>query len=340
MKTVLGRIIGFKAAKLTASGTRLRQSRFPRRLQTFPRSDTASLTKTSMIPIVATQKAPTVESLNGDAWQLYLREIGQVKLLTAQEEIALARQIKQGDQKAREQMINANLRLVVKIASDYGGMGLPLLDLVNEGNIGLMKGVDRFDPSKGKFSVYASWWIRQAMMRALFYKSKTIRLPVHVVERLTHIRNVEARLHQALDREPTDEEIADDVKLDVRRLRQYREASRAPVSLDLPNRDGDLSSALESVADPNAVTPFEHLASNSDMGFLRAALVSLNSRENKILVLRFGLDGSDPKTLEESAKFFGITKERIRQIQEEALQKLRRAMRRRDQYLHEECKQQ
>jgi RNA polymerase primary sigma factor len=338
MKTARYQIVRFKTVKLTTSGTGLRQSGFPRQHRNLSRPDPAGVTKTPTRPAAVTNGASSAVPLNGDAWQMYLREISQVTLLTKQEEKALARQIKRGDQHAREQMIKANLRLVVKIASDYGGMGLPLLDLVNEGNIGLMKGVDRFDPKKGKLSVYAAWWIRQAMKRALFYKSKTIRLPVHVVERLADIRSADAKLHKALDREPTDEEIADDIKIDERRVRHYREVSRTLVSLDLPSRDGDLTPVLDSVADPNAATPFEYLASDSDIGFLRAALPSLNARENKIIALRFGLDGGEPKTLKESSKLFGLTKERVRQIQEEALEKLRRVMRKRDQLVCEGCR--
>src|SRR5262249_16750868 len=175
------------------------------------------------------------EHAQAPALQLYLREIGQVKLLTPKEERALARRIKRGDAQAREHMIKANLRLVVKIARDYDGLGLPLLDLINEGNIGLMKGVERFDPTKGaKLSTYASWWIKQAIKRALANQSKTIRLPVHVVEKVAEIRRAEVRLREALDREPTDEEIAAEVDIDSRRLQQYREAAKAPVSLETP----------------------------------------------------------------------------------------------------------
>src|SRR3954466_15407331 len=177
---------------------------------------------------------------NGDSLQLYLREIGQVKLLTPEEEITLAKRIKRGDKKAREHMIKANLRLVVKIARDYENLGLPLLDLINEGNIGLMKGVERFDPRKGaKLSTYAAWWIKQAIKRALANQSKTIRLPVHVVDKLAHIRRAEMKLREVLDRDPTDEEVAAELGLDAKRVRRYRQASRAPVSLDAPIGDDD-----------------------------------------------------------------------------------------------------
>src|SRR5437870_7298250 len=185
------------------------------------------------VPMPTEAEGNFTGSSHPDALQLYMREIGQVKLLTPKEEIALARRIKRGDEQAREQMIKANLRLVVKIARDYSGLGLPLLDLINEGNIGLMKGVERFNPAKGaKLSTYASWWIKQAIKRALANQSKTIRLPVHVVDTVAHIRRAEMRLHETLDREPTDDEIAAELGIDARRVREYREASRAPVSLE------------------------------------------------------------------------------------------------------------
>jgi len=192
----------------------------------------------------------------GDALHLYLREIGQVKLLTPAEEIALAKRIKRGDQSARELMIKANLRLVVKIARDYEGLGLPLLDLINEGNIGLMKGVERFDPKKGaKLSTYASWWIKQAIKRALANQSKTIRLPVHVVDKVAHIRRAELKLQEELKRDPTDGELAKELNLNSRSVREYREASRAPVSLDAPLGTDESDSVSELVADPNAAAP-------------------------------------------------------------------------------------
>jgi RNA polymerase primary sigma factor len=270
--------------------------------------------------------------LHGDAFQLYLREIGQVKLLTPDEEIALAKRIRRGDKKAREHMIKANLRLVVKIAREYEGLGLPLLDLINEGNIGLMKGVDRFDTRKGaKLSTYASWWIKQAIRRALANQSKTIRLPVYVLDNLAHMRRAEVKLRETLDREPTDEEIADDLGLDARRVRRYREASRAPVSLDAPIGDEDSAPVSEVVADTNAAAPFDHIVSNTDNEMVREVLANLDEREGKILAMRFGLDNGQPRTLEELGKKFHLTRERIRQIQEIALRKLRGLMEKRDQ---------
>jgi RNA polymerase primary sigma factor len=219
----------------------------------------------------------------------------------------------------------------VKIARDYEGMGVPLLDLISEGNIGLMKGVERFDPKKGaKLSTYAAWWIKQAIKRALANQSKTIRLPVHVVDRLAHMRRAEMKLREALDREPTDEELAEEVRMPARRVRQYRDASRAPVSLDAPIGDDDSNRVSEIVADPNAGSPLDNLAQNVDTELLREVLASLNERESAILTLRFGLKDGQERTLEEIGAQFGVTRERIRQIQELALKKLRRKMEQRD----------
>jgi RNA polymerase primary sigma factor len=263
---------------------------------------------------------------------LYLREIGQVKLLTPQEEVTLAKRIRRGDDQAREQMIKANLRLVVKIARDYDGLGLPLLDLINEGNIGLIKGVERFDPRKGaKLSTYAAWWIKQSIKRALANQSKTIRLPIHVVDKVAHIRRAEMRLHDALDREPTDEEVAAEVGLKPHRVRQYREAARAPVSLEAPlGSEDDSDRVSEVVADANAAAPFDQLVRNSDSELLREVFVTLTPRERAVLSLRFGLEDDSPKTLEEIGEQYGVTRERIRQIQNEALKKLRIKVEKRD----------
>jgi RNA polymerase primary sigma factor len=281
----------------------------------------------------AVEKAEPVrfESTQGNMLQLYLREIGQVKLLTPAEEIVLAKRIKKGDEAAREHMIKANLRLVVKIARDYEGQGLPLLDLINEGNIGLMKGVERFDPTKGaKLSTYASWWIKQAIKRALSNQSKTIRLPDHVVDKLANIRRAEVKLHEILDRDPNDEELADFLGLDVRRVKIYRQASKAPVSLDAPLSEDDSDQVSEIVADPNAAAPFEHLVKETDTALLKEVLAGLTDREKAILAMRFGLNDGVEKTLEEIGKVFGVTRERIRQIESEALKKLRVKMEQRD----------
>ncbi|MDR3457108.1 MAG: sigma-70 family RNA polymerase sigma factor [Verrucomicrobiae bacterium] len=286
----------------------------------------------AIVPDESEPEAALIESSQGNMLQLYLREIGQVKLLTPAEELALAKRVKRGDKKAREQMITANLRLVVKIARGYEAFGVPLLDLINEGNIGLIKGVQRFDPSKGaKLSTYASWWIKQAIRRALSNQSKTIRLPVHVVEKLTHIRRAEVRLRETLDREPTDEEVADDLGYKLHRIRQYRDASRAPVSLDSPIDDDNATSVAEHVADTNAAAPFDELLSRNDTDLVQEVLATLDARESRILAMRFGLDNGKPKTLEEVGARLGVTRERIRQIQEQALEKMRVKIEKREQ---------
>jgi len=269
----------------------------------------------------------------GDTLQLYLREIGQVKLLTPEEEITLARKIKRGDEKAREQMIKANLRLVVKIARDYENQGLPLLDLINEGNIGLMKGVERLNPAKcAKLSTYASLWIKQSIRRALSNQSKTIRLPDHVVDKVAHIRKAEIKLRELLGHDPSDEEIADQLGLPVKRVKMYRDASRAPVSLDAPlGHDADDSDRVsEVVADPNAAAPFERLVKETDAELVREMFGVLTERERVILAMRFGLNDDAAKTLEEIGKHFGVTRERIRQIEAEALLKLRARIKKRE----------
>jgi RNA polymerase primary sigma factor len=283
-------------------------------------------------PAQAFEAPVPAESWRGDTLQLYLREIGQVKLLTPEEELALARRIQRGDKKARELMITANLRLVVKIARDYEGLGLPLLDLINEGNIGLMKGVQRFKIGKGaKLSSYASWWIKQSIRRALSNQSKTIRLPVHVVDRLTHIRRAEVKLRETLDREPTEEEVADALGIDARRVRRYREASRAPVSLDSPVSFDDATSISDHVADANAAAPFDDIVKHNDSELVKEVLATLDARESRILAMRFGLDNGRPKTLEAVGARLGVTRERIRQIQEQALLKMRVKFEDRDQ---------
>jgi RNA polymerase primary sigma factor len=262
---------------------------------------------------------------------LYLHEIGQVKLLTPPEELALARRVRRGDAAAREQMIKANLRLVVKIARDYEGLGLPLLDLINEGNMGLMTGVERFDPKRGaKLSTYAAWWIKQNIKRALANQSRTIRLPVHVVDRLAHLRRAEVKLREVLDREPSDEELAHELNLDARRVRRYRDASRPPVALDAPLDDEGSQRVSDLVADPNAAAPFDRLLLETDTELAREALATLNERERTILSLRFGLQDGRARTLEEIGYELELTRERIRQIQEEALQKLRTRMKSKD----------
>jgi len=265
-------------------------------------------------------------SYDGDtAIKLYLREIGKVPLLTVQEEIDLAAKIKKGDKKAREHMIKANLRLVVKIARDYEGIGLPLLDLISEGNIGLMKAVERFDPAKGgKLSTYGSWWIKQSIKRALANQSKTIRLPVHLVDKISKMRRVALRLQEELGREPSDEELGGELGITAARVSQMRLAAIRPASLDAPIGDDDSNNFSEIVQDENATSPYENLEEKTVTKMLREMVHTLDPREETILRFRFGLDGGSEKTLEEVGQKFGVTRERVRQIQNIALKKLRR----------------
>jgi len=265
-------------------------------------------------------------SYDGDtAIKLYLREIGQVKLLTPQEEIDLAARIKKGDKKAREQMIKANLRLVVKIARDYEGIGLPLLDLISEGNIGLMKAVERFDPAKGgKLSTYGSWWIKQSIKRALANQSKTIRLPVHLVDKISKMRRTAMRLQEELGREPTDDELGEELGITASRVAQMRMAAIRPASLDAPIGDEDSNNFPEVVQEESADTPYEQLEEKTVTRMLQEMVKTLDPREATILRARFGLDGGQQKTLEEVGQKFGVTRERVRQIQNIALKKLRK----------------
>jgi RNA polymerase primary sigma factor len=274
--------------------------------------------------------APLMErersAYDGDsAIKLYLREIGQVRLLTPQEEVQLAARIKKGDKKAREQMIKANLRLVVKIARDYEGIGLPLLDLISEGNIGLMKAVERFDPAKGgKLSTYGSWWIKQSIKRALANQSKTIRLPVHLVDKISRMRRTAMKLQEILGREPTDEELAEELGISALRVSQMRTAAIRPASLDAPIGDDESNNFAEVVQDENAYTPYEQLEDKTVTSMLRDLVKKLDPREATILGARFGLDGGSEKTLEDVGAKFGVTRERVRQIQNIALRKLRK----------------
>jgi RNA polymerase primary sigma factor len=266
------------------------------------------------------------ERMDGDSSiRLYLREIGLVKLLTPQEEIELAARIKKGDKKAREHMIKANLRLVVKIARDYEGIGLPLLDLISEGNIGLMKAVERFDPAKGgKLSTYGSWWIKQSIKRALANQSKTIRLPVHLVDKISKMRRTAMKLQEEFGREPTDEELAAELSTTAARVSQMRTASIRPASLDAPVGDDNSNSYSEMVEDERAVNPYDELEDKTVTGMLQDMVKHLDAREATILRYRFGLDGGNEKTLEEVGEKFGVTRERVRQIQNLALRKLRK----------------
>ena len=255
---------------------------------------------------------------------LYLRDISRVQLLTRQQENELAARIHKGDRNARDEMIKANLRLVVRIARDFAGIGVPMQDLISEGNIGLMKAVERFDPSKGaKMSVYGACWIKQAITRALASQSKAMRLPMHVVETLGKIRRAAFRFEEELGREPTDEELAAEVGTTPWRVAQMRMAGTSPVSLDAPVGGGVTASYADTVADPANESPCEKLQSETRTALLRDAMETLDSREQAVLRARFGLDGEAPKTLEETGQAMGISGERVRQMQVAALQKLR-----------------
>jgi RNA polymerase primary sigma factor len=263
--------------------------------------------------------------------RIYLREIGQIPLLTPKEEVALAARIKKGDREARSLMIKANLRLVVKIAHDYVNLGLPLLDLVSEGNIGLMKAVERFDPAKGaKLSTYAAWWIKQAIKRALANQGRTIRLPVHVLEKLSKMRRVSLQMGDENGREPTDEELAEELGISRGKVSEFKAASTRPSSLDAPITDDASIELGETVGDENSPTPFEVLSDKNLRAQMNVLFAPLDERERKIIVKRFGLDGGKPKTLEEVGKQFGVTRERIRQLQNLALAKMRLALRQKE----------
>src|SRR6266481_1991606 len=257
----------------------------------------------------------------------YLREIGRFPLLTPEEEIELAGKIKKGDAEARERMINANLRLVVTIAREYANLGLPLLDLISEGNIGLTKAVERFEPTKGaKLSTYAMWWIKQSIKRALTNQSKTIRLPVHLADKVAKVRRVSLQMSDELGREPTDDELGQEIGIDSDKITRLKSVGIRAASLDAPIADNDLTEFGEVIGDDEAQSPFELLRDKNLLGEVDGLLEVLDPREKKIISQRFGLDGGAPKTLEDVGKDFGITRERIRQLQNVALTKLRRAL--------------
>ena len=268
---------------------------------------------------------------------LYLREISQVPLLTPQEEIKLAAQIKRGSKKAREKMITANLRLVVKIAHDFSNYGLPLLDLVSEGNIGLMKAVERFDPMKGgKLSTYASWWIKQSIKRALANQSKTIRLPVHLVDKIGKIRRVSAQMTEELGREPSNDELAEELGLSEAKVAHLKNVAVRPASLDAKISADDDTAFGDLVSDERAEDPFATLRDKDLREEVGDLLDVLDPRERKIISFRFGLGGGKERTLEEVGQKFGVTRERIRQLQNIALLKMRKALRKREELKYPE----
>ena len=258
-----------------------------------------------------------------DSLRLYLRAIGRVNLLTAEQEVMLARRIERGDMAAKQQMIEANLRLVVSIAKSYLGRGLTFLDLIQEGSMGLIRAVEKFDYRRGyKFSTYETWWIRQAVTRAIADKGRTIRIPVHMVEKLNKVIHVERQLIQQLGREPTPEEIARELECGVREVRDVLRLAQQPISLEKPIGEEDDSSLGDFVEDQTAESPFEMAAERLRRENLRRALAALPEREREVIEMRFGLTGERPYTLEEVGRAFNVTRERIRQIENHTLKKL------------------
>ncbi len=259
-----------------------------------------------------------------DALRLYLRSIGQVDLLTAAQEVELAKRIERGDMIAKRQMVEANLRLVVSIAKGYLGRGLGFLDLIQEGSLGLIRAVEKFDYRRGyKFSTYATWWIRQAVTRAIADKARTIRIPVHMVEKLNRVTHVERQMVQSLGREPEPFEIAAELRWPLDEVRDILRVSQLPVSLEKPVGDEDESQLGDFVADDEVAEPFEEASEHLQREGVRRALDALPERERQVIELRYGLSGLEPLTLEEVGRTFGVTRERIRQIETNTLKKLR-----------------
>ena len=289
-----------------------------------------SARKSKPISVISHNKQP--EHARGSygensAINIYLKEIGRTPLLKPAEEVVLAARIKKGDEEAEQHLIKANLRLVVKIARDYDGLGLPLLDLIDEGNMGLMKAVKRFDPSKGgKLSTYGSWWIKQSIKRALANQSKTIRLPVHLVDKISKMRLASMKLQENLGREPTNDELAEEMHLPPAKVSLLRTAAIRPASLDAPLGDAADPDTLADVVEDNHMhTPYEDLEDKTVVAMLHKMLDSIDNREADILRYRFGFgDGGEMRTLEDVGKKFGVTRERVRQIQNVALGRLRR----------------
>jgi RNA polymerase primary sigma factor len=268
--------------------------------------------------------APEVREISTDSLQLFLKDVGKVDLLTAAQEVELAKRIERGDHRAKQEMVEANLRLVVSIAKKYRNQGLPFLDLIQEGTIGLVRAAEKFDHRKGfKFSTYATWWIRQAVARALADKARTIRMPVHIVEKLNKIVRTERKLRAELGREPLAVEIADELELEPDEVESIRRSSQPPVSLEKPVGDEEESEFGHFLTDETEALPDEVAEEQLRKAALRRVLGSLSPRERRVLELRYGLDGEHPRTLDEVGRTFNVTRERIRQIENQSLKKLR-----------------
>ncbi len=267
-----------------------------------------------------------LDDIADDSVRLYLREIGKIPLLTAEEELALAQKVVSGDKRAKDQMAEANMRLVVSIAKRYVGRGLDLLDLIQEGNTGLLRAVEKFDPDKGfKFSTYATWWIRQAITRAIADQARTIRIPVHMVETINKLLRTQRRLTQDLNREPTNEEIAAEMEIEVDKVEHIMKIKQDISSLDASVRDDEEDSVLaDFIEDEDTITPEESATGQLLKEHVKEMLSALTEREQKILKLRFGLEDGKSHTLEEVGQEFMVTRERIRQIEAKALAKLRK----------------
>ena len=259
-----------------------------------------------------------------DSLRLYLRSIGRVELLTAEQEVELAKRIERGDMAAKQHMVEANLRLVVSIAKGYLGRGLSFLDLIQEGSLGLIRAVEKFDYRRGyKFSTYATWWIRQAVTRAIADKARTIRIPVHMVEKLNKVVHVERQLVQRMGREPEPAEIAEELKITVREVRDILRVAQMPISLEKPVGDEEESELGDFVADDRSEEPFDTATERLQREDIQKALDALPERERQVIELRYGLRGHEPLTLEEVGRAFGVTRERIRQIENNTLKKLK-----------------
>jgi RNA polymerase primary sigma factor len=266
---------------------------------------------------------PEAREVSTDALQLFLKDIGRVPLLTAAQEVELAKRIERGDHAAKQTMVESNLRLVVSIAKNYRNQGLPFLDLIQEGTIGLVRAAEKFDYRKGfKFSTYATWWIRQAVARALADKARTIRMPVHVVEKLNKIGRTERKLLGELGREPTAHEIAEELELDPVEVEQIRRSAQAPISLEKPVGDEEESEFGHFIADESVDSPDEAAETTLRKEALVRILGTLSLRERRVLEMRYGLGGQHPCTLDEVGRTFNVTRERVRQIENQSLKKL------------------